>query len=129
MALPSSVQTMVVNLALSKSGPYLQKVISLAAAAGAAYLAKKIPGIDQYINTPVLIGIIWTLIDSVLNAVPAGIIKQYGVQIQTVLNSAGANIKVDGLSLANTTTAIENLANPNTVGATTVPNSNATTVG
>jgi len=106
LSLPPAVETAIVKAALSKSGPIIQKGVAFAAAAIATLLAKEIPGIDQYINTPVLIGVIWTIVDAGLNAIPNTIIKKYNTEIQTVLVSAGANIKVDGLALSNTTAAV-----------------------
>ena len=103
---PPEVEKALVQSALSKTGQFLQKTVSLAAAAGVTYLAKKIPGADQYIDTPFLVGVIWAVADTLLNAIPATIIKKYNTEIQTVLVSAGSNIKVDGLALSNTTAAV-----------------------
>jgi len=113
MPLPTSIQNFVVNLALSKAGPLIQKGVTLAAASAASFLAEKIPGIGQYLNQQEIIGIFWVLIDAAYAHLPYSIIKSYGTQIQTLLNSSGANLKVDGAALGNTTQAVKRVTAQN----------------
>jgi len=98
-------QHFIVQVALSRSGPYLVKAITAIASLGVAKLAIFIPNIDHYITQPVLVGAIWCIIDSAVNSLPSSIIKEYGKSIQETLNEAGANLKVDGVILSKTANA------------------------
>jgi len=105
MPLPTSIQNFVVNLALSKGGPLLQKGVTLAASWLFSLGVNKIPGLDQYLNQQEIIGILWVLIDAAYAHLPYSIIKQYGKTIQAALNQSGAALKVDGTALAETAAA------------------------
>jgi hypothetical protein len=96
MKLPSFVENIVIRLALSRLGPLLTKGITAAAAAAVAYLATKVPGIEQYFNEYVLTGLLWWLIDFVYGKLPVEIQKRYGKELQEILNSRGGGLKVDG---------------------------------
>jgi hypothetical protein len=89
-----------VRLLLSRGGPLLQKLVTGAAAAALTYIASK-TGLDIRalgINEAALAGIIWGILDIAVTRLPANIIKDYGKQIQTLLNSygKGTQVKVDG---------------------------------
>jgi len=89
-----------VRLLLSRGGPILQKLVTGAAAAALTYIASK-TGLDIRalgINEAALAGIIWGILDIAVTRLPANIIKDYGKQIQTLLNSygKGTQVKVDG---------------------------------
>lgn len=103
--LPAFIETYIVKFALSKSGPFLQKGISLLAAYLVAVLSQKVPGLEQHLNVAVVTGIIWTVVDSLLNLLPSDIIKRYGRDIQSSLVAAGKPVVVDGLALSKTTEA------------------------
>lgn len=102
---PTSIQNFVVNLALSKGGPLLQKGVTLAASWLFSHGVNKIQGLDQYLNQQEIIGILWVLIDASYAHLPYSIIKEYGKTIQTTLNQSGAALKVDGAALAKTAAA------------------------
>lgn len=104
--LPAFLETWIVKFALSKAGPYVQKGITLFAAYLVSFLADKIPGIELYLNEAAITGILWVVIDSLYNMIPADIIKRYGRDIQETLVLSGKPVKVDGLALSKTTAAI-----------------------
>jgi hypothetical protein len=104
--LPSFIETFVVKMALGKLGPYLQKGVSFAAAAIVSYLAAKIPGSGDYINTTVVTGLLWAIIDGLIGLIPASIIKKYAEEIQSTLVKAGRPVKIDGLALSKTSEAL-----------------------
>ena len=104
--LPVFLETWIVRFALSKSGPYIQKGVTLFAAYLVSFLADKIPGIELYLNEAAITGILWVVIDSLYNMIPADIIKRYGRDIQETLVLSGKPLKVDGLALSKTTEAI-----------------------
>jgi hypothetical protein len=104
--LPAFLETWIVKFALSKTGPYVQKAITLFAAYLVSFLADKIPGIEMYLNEAAITGILWVVIDSLYGMLPADIIKKYGRNIQEVLVESGKPVKVDGLALSKTTEAI-----------------------
>ena len=104
--LPPFLETWVVKFALSKTGPYIQKAITLLAAYLVSFLADKIPGIESYLNEAAVTGILWVVIDSLYNMLPADIIKRYGRNIQEILVESGKPVKVDGLALSKTTQAV-----------------------
>lgn len=106
LKLPAFLETWIVKFALSKSGPYLQKAITLLAAYLVSFLAQKIPGIEAYLNEATITGLLWVVIDSLYNMLPADIIKKYGRDIQGILVESGKPVKVDGLALSKTTEAI-----------------------
>lgn len=90
----------VVKLLLSRSGPIIQKAVTGMAAAALAYTAEKL-GFDLTafgVTQEVVTAILWGIIDIAVTKLPAAIIKEYGEQIQRILNtySTGAQLKVDG---------------------------------
>lgn len=115
LKLPAFLETWIVKFALSKSGPYLQKAVTLLAAYLVSLLANKIPGIETYVNEATITGIIWIILDSLLHMIPSDIIKKYGKEIQTTLVNAGADVKIDGLVLSKTTAAIDDNTYPTPV--------------
>lgn len=111
LKLPSFIETYIVKFALSKSGPFIQKGVSLLAAYLVALLSQKVPGIEAHLDVAVVTGIIWTVIDSLINLLPSNIIKRYGQDIQTSLALAGKPLKIDGLALSKTAEAANELIN------------------
>ena len=104
----------VVKLLLTKSGPLIQKAITGLAAAVLSYAATKL-GFDLTVfglTQEAVIAIIWGIIDVAVTKLPANIIKDYGVEIQRLLNSYGngSQLKLDGFvgpkTLAQTATEI-----------------------
>ena len=70
------------------------------AAAAVTYVSQKL-GLDVAalgLNEAVLAGIIWAVIDIAVTKLPASVIRDYGTQLQKMLNaySQGAQLKVDG---------------------------------
>lgn len=96
MKLPDFLESAIVKMAISKSGPLVTKGVTALVAAAIAFLAQKIPGIEVYLNEYVLTGILWLLVDYAYGLIPANITKKYGKEIQQVLNDAGATVKIDG---------------------------------
>jgi hypothetical protein len=89
-----------VRLLLSRGGPILQKAVTAAAAAALTYIATK-SGLDIRalgLNEAVLTGIIWGIIDVIVTKLPANVIRDYGTQIQSLLNAhgRGQHLKLDG---------------------------------
>jgi hypothetical protein len=89
-----------VRLLLSRGGPLLQKAVTAAAAAALTYIATK-SGLDIRalgVNEAVITGVIWGILDVIVTKLPANILKDYGRQIQVLLNSygRGTQVKVDG---------------------------------
>jgi hypothetical protein len=89
-----------VRLLLSRGGPILQKLVTAAAAAAITYLATK-SGFDVRalgLNEAVVAGVIWGIIDVIVTKLPANILKDYGKQIQALLNThgRGQHLKLDG---------------------------------
>jgi len=74
-------------------------------------LSQKVPGIEAHLDVAVVTGIIWTVIDSLINLLPSNIIKRYGQNIQTSLAMAGKPLKIDGLALSKTAEAASELIN------------------
>lgn len=94
------VERQLVKLLLSRGGPLVQKAVTALAAAAITYISQKL-GLDIAalgINEAVLAGIIWAVIDIAVTKLPANILKDYGAQLQKMLNaySQGAQLKVDG---------------------------------
>ena len=90
----------VVKLLLSRSGPLIQKAVTGVAAAALAYAANKL-GFDLTVfgvTQETVTAILWGIIDVAVTKLPAAIIKEYGEQIQKLLNtySTGSQLKVDG---------------------------------
>jgi hypothetical protein len=105
LKLPSFIETYIVKFALSKSGPFIQKGVSLLAAYLVALLSQKVPGLEAHLDVAVITGIIWAVIDSLINLLPSDIIKRYGANIQLSLATAGKPLNIDGLALAKTAEA------------------------
>jgi hypothetical protein len=89
-----------VRLLLSRGGPLLQKLVTGAAAAALTYIARQ-TGLDVAalgLNEAVIAGIIWGILDIAVTRLPANILKDYGKQIQQLLNThgRGQHLKVDG---------------------------------
>ena len=96
----SFVERQLVRLLLSRGGPLVQKAVTALAAAAITYISQKL-GLDIAalgINEAVLAGIIWAVIDIAVTKLPASVIKDYGTQLQKLLNaySQGNQLKVDG---------------------------------
>jgi lysozyme family protein len=96
----SFVERQLVKLLLSRGGPLIQKAVTALAAAAVTYIATK-SGLDIRalgINEAVIAGVIWAVIDIAVTKLPANVIKDYGKQIQTLLNTygKGTQVKVDG---------------------------------
>ena len=96
----SFVERQLVRLLLSRGGPIVQKAVTALAAAAITYISQKL-GLDIAalgINEAVLAGIIWAVIDIAVTKLPANILKDYGVQLQKMLNaySQGTQLAVDG---------------------------------
>ena len=96
----SFVERQLVKLLLSRGGPLVQKAVTALAAAAITYISQKL-GLDVAalgLNEAVLAGIIWAVIDIAVTKLPANILKDYGAQLQKMLNaySQGTQLKVDG---------------------------------
>ena len=96
----SFVERQLVRLLLSRGGPIVQKAVTALAAAAVTYIATK-SGLDIAalgLNEAVIAGIIWAVIDVAVTKLPANILKDYGTQLQKMLNaySQGTQLKVDG---------------------------------
>jgi peptidoglycan hydrolase-like protein with peptidoglycan-binding domain len=96
----SFLERQLVRLLLSRGGPLLQKLVTGAAAAAVTYIASK-TGLDVAslgLNEAVLTGVIWGVLDIAVTKLPANILKDYGKQIQKLLNTYGRGtpVKVDG---------------------------------
>jgi hypothetical protein len=96
----SFVERQLVKLLLSRGGPLLQKLVTAAAAAALTYIATK-SGLDVRaygINEAMIAGVIWGILDIAVTRLPANILKDYGVQIQKLLNAynQGEQLKTDG---------------------------------
>ena len=94
------IERQLVRLLLSRGGPLLQKLVTAAAAAAITYLATK-SGLDVRalgLNEAVVAGIIWGVIDIAVTKLPANVLKDYGTQIQTLLNThgRGRHLQLDG---------------------------------
>jgi hypothetical protein len=94
------VERQLVRLLLSRGGPLVQKAVTALAAAAITYVSQKL-GLDVAaigLNEAVLAGIIWAVIDIAVTKLPANILKDYGTQLQKMLNaySQSTQLKVDG---------------------------------
>jgi hypothetical protein len=94
------IERQLVRLLLSRGGPILQKLVTGAAAAALTYIATK-SGLDIRalgLNEAVIAGIIWGILDIAVTKLPANILKDYGRQIQSLLNThgRGQHLKLDG---------------------------------
>ena len=94
------IEKQLVRLLLSRGGPILQKLVTGAAAVALTYIATK-SGLDVRalgLNEAVVAGIIWGILDIAITRLPANILKDYGKQIQALLNThgRGQHLKLDG---------------------------------
>jgi len=92
------IERQLVRLLLSRGGPILQKAVTGIAAAALTYIATK-TGLDLSalgLSEAVIAGVIWGIIDIAVTKLPANILRDYGRQIQSVLNDYGAGLKTDG---------------------------------
>jgi hypothetical protein len=94
------IERQLVRLLLSRGGPLLQKLVTGAAAAALTYIARQ-TGLDVAalgLNEAVVAGIVWGILDIAVTKLPANILKDYGKQIQQLLNThgRGQHLKVDG---------------------------------
>ena len=111
------IERQLVRLLLSRGGPLLQKAVTAAAAAALTYLATK-SGLDLRalgLNEAILAGIIWGILDVIVTKLPANVIKDYGTQIQALLNAhgRGQHLKLDGyVGPVTVEAAAAELANP-----------------
>lgn len=96
MKLPSFLETLIVKMAINKSGPFITKAVTAIVAAAVAFIAQKIPGLEAYLNETILTGILWLLIDYAYGLIPQTIKERYGKELQETLNENGAGLKIDG---------------------------------
>jgi hypothetical protein len=94
------IERQLVRLLLSRGGPILQKLVTGAAAAAITYIARQ-TGLDIAalgVNEVVVAGIVWGILDIAVTKLPANILKDYGKQIQSLLNThgRGQHLKLDG---------------------------------
>jgi len=94
------IEKQLVRLLLSRGGPLLQKLVTGAAAAAITYIARQ-TGLDIAalgVNEVVVAGIVWGILDIAVTKLPANIIRDYGKQIQALLNThgRGQHLKLDG---------------------------------
>lgn len=94
------IERQLVRLLLSRGGPLVQKAVTALAAAAVTYVSQKL-GLDVAalgLNEAVLAGVIWAVIDIAVTKLPANILKDYGTQLQKMLNaySQGKQLAVDG---------------------------------
>jgi hypothetical protein len=101
------IQTLLIRIALSKGGPLLINLISALAAYLSLQAAKVIPGSGQILTPEILAAIVFLVVSEVLSHLPAKVLKDYGKQIQTLLNQAGSELKVDGVVLVKTAEAVK----------------------
>jgi hypothetical protein len=101
------IQTFIVRLALSKGGPLLITLISAFAAYLSVQAAKFAPGLEEILTPEILAAVVFLTVNEILSYLPSKVLKDYGKQIQTLLNEAGAKLKVDGIVLVKTTEAVK----------------------
>ena len=99
-------QTLIVRAFLSKGGPLTINLISALAAWVSVQASKYIPDADRLLTPELVAGFTFLAVSELVSMLPAKILKTYGKQIQTALNDAGASLKVDGVVLVKTATAI-----------------------
>jgi len=106
------IQSWLVRAFLSKSGPLLVNIISALAAWASIQAAKHVPAIDTLLTPDLLAAVVFLAVSEILSMLPINVVKQYGKQIQTALNEAGASLKVDGVVLVKTAQALETKVTP-----------------
>jgi len=104
------IQTLIVRMFLSKGGPLAINLISALAAYASVQASKYIPDADKLITPELVAGFTFLAVSELVSMLPAKILKTYGKQIQTVLNDAGASLKVDGVVLVKTAAAVTDKA-------------------
>lgn len=105
------VQKQIVKLLLNNAGPYLQKGVTAAAAALSAWLIAHVPQLTGHVNEVMLTGILWALLDAVVTQLAAGPLKEYGAQLQRLLNRKGASLNEDAFVGPKTVAAARQLLN------------------
>lgn len=94
------IEKQLVRLLLSRGGPIIQKAVTALAAAAVTYVSQRL-GLDVAalgLNEAVIAGILWAVIDIAVTKLPASILKDYGTQLQKLLNaySQSTQLAVDG---------------------------------
>jgi len=95
MIIPSFAKEIVVKLILSKSGPFIQKGITAAAAFVVTWLSTKLPGVESSLTPDVIAGLLWLAFDTVATKLAAGPLKEYAGQLQEIVAENGVNVKRD----------------------------------
>lgn len=93
------IEKQLVRILLARSGPYISKAFTALAAYVVAYLATKVQGIENVVSVETLTAALWLAFDASINALPAGIIRDYGKQLQNIANAYARNVtplKQDG---------------------------------
>lgn len=106
------IQSWLVRAFLSKSGPLLVNLISALAAWASIQAAKHVPEIDTVLTPELLAAVVFLAVSEMLSMLPIKVVKEYGKQIQTALNEAGASLKVDGIVLVKTAQALQTKVTP-----------------
>jgi hypothetical protein len=101
------IQQLLVRLALSKGGPLVITLISALAAFLSVKASKMLPGSEQVLTPEIIAALVFLLVNEILSYLPSKILKDYGKQIQSLLNEAGASLKVDGIVLVKTAEAVK----------------------
>lgn len=108
----NSIKTLAARIFLSKSGPLLVNLISALAAWASVQAAKHVPEIDTLLTPELLAAVVFLAVSEILSMLPIKVVKEYGKQIQTALNEAGASLKVDGIVLVKTAQALQTKVTP-----------------
>jgi hypothetical protein len=101
------IQQLIVRLALSKGGPLVINLISALAAFLSVKAAKLLPGSEAIFTPEIIAALVFLIVNEVLSYLPSKVLKDYGKQVQTLLNEAGASLKVDGVVLVKTAEAVK----------------------
>lgn len=104
------IQKFLVQLALSKGGPLLINLVSALAAYLSVKAAKFLPGSETILTPEIIAALVFLAVNEVLSYLPVRVLKDYGRQIQVLLNEAGASLKVDGIVLVKTAEAVKQVA-------------------
>ncbi len=95
MKIPAFAEQIVVKLLLANLGPYIQKGLTVAGAAGLAWLTTQLPGAEQYLTPEILTGLLWVILDVTATKLAAGPLKEYATQLQVLMKARGHNVKMD----------------------------------
>ena len=106
------IQQLLVRLALSKGGPLAINLISALAAFLSVKAAQMLPGSEQILTPEIIAALVFLIVNEVLSYLPSKVLKDYGKQVQTLLNEAGASLKVDGVVLVKTAEAVKQVSHP-----------------